>query len=481
MKELMDEALNSASRPGVDYADIRIIRKRDQQFAVKSGRIGSLVDDDDAGFGVRVLYRGAWGFSASSRLKRSEVRRVTDEAVRIAKVSARGLRARVKLSREAVVCDRWDSPVLQDPFTVPPGEKLNILFEIDRLLRKDKHIKVAESGMSFSREEKWFATSEGTRIVQTVTRSGAGYSATAVGNGDCQTRSFPSSHGGQQGTSGFELVRALGLVENAERIRDEAVALLKAPHCPSGELDLILDGSQIALQIHESCGHPSELDRVLGMEANYAGTSFLTVDKVNHFRYGSAMVNLVADTTVPGGLATCGYDDDGVRAQRWPIVESGILKGYHTNREVASAWGVRSRGCSRAQGWGFIPMVRITNLSLMAGEGTLEDIIRDTRRGLLFQTNKSWSIDSRRLNFQFGCEIGFEIKNGRRTRLIKNPSYQGVTPLFWGSCDRIAGPQAWRLWGVGNCGKGQPGQTFGMSHGASPARFQKVRVGIHRA
>lgn len=215
------------------------------------------------------------------------------------------------------------------------------------------------------------------------------------------------------------------------------------------------------------------------MEANYAGTSFATTEKLHKFRYGSEIVNLVADSTVPTGLATIGYDDDGVRAQRWHIVKNGILNGYHTNRELAHVIGEeRSKGCNRADGYDNIPIIRITNLSLMPGSWELDDLIKDTKDGIFMDTNRSWSIDQKRLNFQFGTEIAWEIKNGKKTRLLRNANYQGITPEFWNSCDAICNENYWQLIGVPNCGKGQPGQRAEMSHGCAPARFRNVMVGV---
>jgi len=243
--------------------------------------------------------------------------------------------------------------------------------------------------------------------------------------------------------------------------------------------DLILDGSQLALQIHESIGHPSELDRVLGTEANYAGTSFLTIDKLGKLQYGSPIVNVVADSTIPNGLATVGYDDEGVEAQRWHLIKNGIFVGYLTSRETASAIGEeRSRGCMRADGWSRIPLIRMTNISLMPGECTLDELINDTKDGVYMETNKSWSIDQRRINFQFATELGWRIKNGKKVEPLKNPSYQGITVEFWNSCDAICNEDHFVLWGINNCGKGQPSQRAQMSHGAAPARFRKVRVGV---
>ena len=479
MRDLTAIALNTAKRQGASYADIRILQIISEDLTVRNGELGDISQSESSGFGVRVVVNGAWGFAASPSLTKEDVRKTAIQACRIAKASAKLKKDNVRLSKEEVVDTTWQTPLVIDPFKVVVTEKLDLLFRIDEILRKDRRIKVAESTMGCVREHQWLATSEGAFIDQTLTRTGAGYSATAVENGEVQKRSYPMSFGGQYLGMGYELVKGLALIENAEKTREEAVALLTAKSCPSGKKDLILDGTQLALQIHESCGHPSELDRVLGLEENYAGRSFLTLEKYGKFRYGSDKVTLMADSTVPGGLATMGYDDDGVRSQRWPIVQNGIFVGYHTNREFAPVLkNNRSRGCCRADSWASLPMIRITNLSLMPGDRTLEDLIADTKDGILMCTNKSWSIDQMRYNFQFGCEIGWEIKNGKLGAMLKDCTYQGITPEFWGSCDAVCNGDYWTLWGVVNCGKGQPGQTAAMSHGAAPARFRKVTVGV---
>jgi len=257
------------------------------------------------------------------------------------------------------------------------------------------------------------------------------------------------------------------------------VALLTAPECPGGQKDLIINPNQLFLQIHESVGHPTELDRVMGMEANFAGTSFVTTEKLNKLQYGSEIVNIVADSTIPGGLATQGYDDDGVAAQRWHLIKNGLFTGYLTNRETAHIIGEeRSKGCNRADGWNRLPIIRMTNISLMPGDWTLDDLIADTDDGILIDCNKSWSIDDKRINFQFATEIAWEIKNGKKGQILKNPTYQGKTTEFWNSCDAICDDDHFVLWGTANCGKGQPGQTASMSHGCPPARFKNVTVGV---
>ncbi len=479
MRDFAAIALNSAKINGATYADIRIIIKDTEDIEVRNGEIATLDESESIGFGVRVIVNGCWGFAASSRMEKEEIEKITKKACAEAAASSMLKKEDIRLSKEEIHQTTWHTPFIIDPFSVPVTEKLDLLFRIDKILRADPRIAVAESSMNFMRERQLLATSEGSLIEQTLLRSGGGYSATAVKDGDVQKRSFPMSFGGQYLGMGYEIIRSLDLVENAEKTREEAIALLSARPCAPGKKDIIIDGTQLALQIHESVGHPSELDRVMGLEENYAGRSFLTTEKYGKFRYGSDIVNLVADSTMPTGLSTFGFDDDGIRAQRWHIVKDGTFTGYHTNREFAHVIGdERSKGANRADGWSSLPMIRITNLSLMPGDWRLEDLIKDTEDGLFFCTNKSWSIDQLRYNFQFAAEIGWEIKKGKLGNMVKNCTYQGITPEFWSSCDAICNIDYWRPWGVVNCGKGQPGQTAEMSHGAAPARFRNVTVGI---
>jgi TldD protein len=336
--------------------------------------------------------------------------------------------------------------------------------------------------MNFHREEQWFASSEGSDIHQTKFSTGAGYAAYSFAGTEIQKRSYPSSFGGQWQNKGYELIEELRLVENARRIAEECVALHHADQCPEGVFTILLEGSQLGLQIHESIGHPIELDRVLGMEANFAGTSFLTLDKLRHLRYGSDLVNVVADARQEHGpgLGTFAFDDEGVPAQCTPIITNGLFTGYLSSRDTAHAIGAnRSGGTLRAEGWNRLPIIRMTNVSILPGEKplTLEQLIASTDHAILLQTNKSWSIDDKRYNFQFGCEIGWEIKNGKRARMLKNPSYSGITTEFWNSMDAICSKDEWNLWGTPNCGKGQPQQVMGTGHGAAPARFRNIKVG----
>jgi TldD protein len=332
--------------------------------------------------------------------------------------------------------------------------------------------------MMFWEDLKRFASTEGARIEQRILHSGAGLSACAVGADDLQVRSYPNSFGGQYESAGYELVRRLDLPGHAAETAAMAAALLTAPVCPAGVTTIILDGSQMSLQLHESCGHPTELDRVLGHEANYAGTSFLTTDHLGTLRYGSDVVSIVTDATTPRGLGTFGFDDEGVPAQRADLVRRGRFDGYLTSRETAPLVGLASNGTMRAESWAHIPLVRMTNVNLEPGTWTLDDLIADTRDGIHMITNRSWSIDDKRYNFQFGTEVGYEIRNGKRGRLLKNCTYTGITPEFWNRCDAVCDAADWEIWGTPNCGKGQPSQTMRTAQGASSARFRDIQVGV---
>jgi TldD protein len=456
---------------------VRAIELVREDIQVKNGEVGGLDLSDSAGLGVRVLAGGAWGFSATDDLTKEGAARCAAEAVAIARASASLEHEHVRLAPEPAHRAVWASTCAVDPFRVPLEKKLDLLFAIDAEMRAVRGIKNSESFLTFQRKKQHFLSTEGSDIQQTITRSGGGFAATAVSADDVQRRSFPQAEGFHQ-SLGWEFIESIPFVANARRVAEEAVALLTAPQCPAGERDIILEGSQLALQIHESVGHPTELDRVLGMEANYAGTSFLTLEKKGTLQFGSKLVNLVADATLPHGLATFGFDDDGVEAQRWPIVKDGLFTGYLTSRELAHRVGdERSRGCVRSDGWFHIPMIRMVNLSLLPGKGSLEDLLNDSDGAILMETNRSWSIDQLRYNFQFKTEIAWEIRKGKRARMLKNPTYQGITTRFWNSCDFVCGPEEWKPWGVTNCGKGQPGQVAEITHGAAPARFRKVKLG----
>jgi len=482
MKHIADWALNIATQRGASYVDLRIVDDRSRALATKNGKIGSASVSESLGIGIRVLADGAWGFSASDDLSRGAVEATAARAFAIAKASARVKQHDVQLAPEKPVTAEWTSAYKIDPFTTSVEQNLDLLLKIDSELRSVGGVTLAETNMQFRREEQWYFSSDGANIHQTKFVTGAGYTALVFAGSEIQKRSYPNSFGGQYQNKGYELIEELKLIENARRIGEEAVALLKADKCPEGKLDVILDSSQLGLQIHESVGHPIELDRVLGMEANFAGTSFLTLDKLRKLRYGSDLVNVVADAREEHGpgLGTFAYDDEGVPAQCTPIITNGLFTGYLSSRETAHTIGEnRSGGTLRAENWNRLPIIRMTNISILPGEKplSLEQLIASTDHGILMQTNKSWSIDDKRYNFQFGCEMGWEIKGGKKTRMLKNPSYSGITTEFWNSMDAICSRDEWTLWGTPNCGKGQPQQVMGTGHGASPARFRNISVG----
>jgi TldD protein len=481
VKDIAQQALDTALARGASYVEVRVEDIRERYLSTKNGRPAQVRESQSYGLGVRVIADGAWGFAATDDLTRAGLDKAAALAVEIARSSALCKKQDVQLAPEEKHVDRWVGDCRIDPFAIPVSSCLDLLLKADAELRRVQGVTLAECAMDFRHLEQLFLSSTGSDIFQSKTQTGAGFVATSFSGNEIQKRSYPNSFGGQYQTKGYELVEELDLVGHAPRIAEECVALHHADQCPAGVRDIILGGSQLGLQIHESVGHPIELDRVLGTEANFAGMSFLTVEKLNHLKYASDIVNIVADATPAHGpgLGTFAYDDEGVPAYSTPIVKDGQFVGYLTSRETAAAIGQpRSNGTMRAESWNRIPLIRMTNVSILPGKGSLDELIADTDDGIYMETNRSWSIDDRRYNFQFGTEIGWEIKGGKKARMLKNPSYGGITTEFWNSCDAVCGPEEWTLWGTPNCGKGQPMQTMGTGHGASPARFRKVKVGV---
>ncbi|MBI3895769.1 MAG: TldD/PmbA family protein [Acidobacteria bacterium] len=481
MREYAETVLDHLDRREVQYADVRVIEERERNISTKNGKMGHTSSEESLGLGVRVLLQGCWGFAATDDLSADSLAAVAKRAVEIARASAMAKKADTILVPEEKIVAVWNAPFQIDPFSTTVEDNLNLLLQADAEMRAVPGVTLAEASLHFQRTRQFFMSTEGSAIEQTRVVSGAGLVAYSFLNNEIQKRSYPNSFGGQYQLKGYELMEELKLVENARRVAEEAVALHQADQCPQGKRTIILGSSQLALQIHESIGHPIELDRVLGMEANYAGMSFLTLDKLRNLKYGSAIVNVVADARLEHGrgLGTFGYDDEGVPAQRTDIIKDGLFVGYLTSRETAPALSAkRSNGTMRAEGWNHIPLIRMTNISLLPGTRKFDELIADTDDGIYMETNRSWSIDDRRYHFQFGCEIAWEIRNGKKARMLKNPSYSGITTEFWNSCDAICDKNHWVLWGTPNCGKGQPSQTMGTGHGAAPARFRNVTVGI---
>lgn len=476
MEELADFGMKKLEKSGVSYGDIRFSDINQEVIVVKNGSVESIKDFQSKGYGIRVI-DGGWGFASSSDLTKDGVEKTIERAMKIASASAMASN-KPRMKDVQIFEDTYESDYKKDPFDVSTEDKLEILTESEERMRVDKKVKVTQSSFRAWKFDKIFKSTEGADIHQKIIQCGGGISANATDGEDVQKRSYPNSFGGDFHSEGFEFFESLDLISEAKRVGEEAVKLLDAEQCPSGNMDIILDTSQLALQIHESCGHPTELDRVLGTEASYAGTSFLTPDKLNDLKYGSERVHLTSDATAEHGLGTFGYDDEGVKAKKIDLVKDGIFVGYQASREDATQVDVEVSGSMRADGWQNIPLVRMTNIDLEPGDWSKKEIIEDTDEAILMDTIKSWSIDDKRLNFQFGTEAGYLIKDGEIKKLIKNPTYTGITYKFWRNCDAIAGKEDWRMHGVPNCGKGEPAQTMRTGHGCAPSRFRDIRVGV---
>ena len=479
MKESVELAIAHLKKRGVDYADARCVDSREEKIQIRGEKVENIADETSRGIGIRVLDNGAWGFASTSELSEAEVTACADRALEIARASALTTIDKAQLDDRPPEQGAWKSPRDIDPFSVSLGDKVGLLIAACRILGRDERVTSAKGRMKATRDLKYYTDTEGAALEQDILHCGAIIEVIAEKDGEVQNRSFPCSHEGDWAAAGYEWIEGLGLIENAEQVREEAVALLTAPECPVGEYDLIIGGAQLALQIHESCGHPTELDRAMGTEISLAGGSFMTPDRLGKLQYGSKKVNLYGDSTTPCGMGTFGWDDEGVPGQRFDIVKEGLFVGYQTSRETAKKLGQRSNGTMRADGWARIPLIRMVNVNLAPdpkGPG-LDELIADTKRGLYLEVNKSWSIDDLRLNFSFGCESARLIENGRFGPVVKNPVYTAITPQFWNACDAVCNESAWRVWGVANCGKGQPMQSMHVGHACSAARFRNIQVG----
>ena len=475
MRELCEEAVAAALGAGASYADARGVVRRAQTVGTRNGRVERLDDIETEGIGVRVLVGGAWGFACDRRLSVDGAHAAAQSAAAFARAAPGGHER--ALAPVEPARGEFRTAAEHDPFSVPLADKVEHCLAAEQALSHED-VKVTAASVRAQREHKVFASSEGAANEQELVECGGGIDAMAVRDGITQVRSYPSAHGGSSGQAGWEFVESLGLVREAPRVAEQAAALLRAEPCPSRVTTIVLDSEQMELQVHESVGHPTELDRIYLTEAAYAGTSFIRPDDLGTLRYGSEHMNITADPTTEGGLGTFGFDDEGVPARRERIVGEGVLRSFLSSRETAARLGSGSGGSMRADTWSRMPLVRMTNLHLEPGEGSLEELIAGVDDGIYLETNKSWSIDDKRLNFQFGTQIAWEIKDGKLGRMLRDATYTGQTPVFWGSLDAVAGPAEWRMYGLTNCGKGQPGQHAHVSHGTAPARFRNVQVGF---
>jgi TldD protein len=478
LKTLLNFGVEEALSQGAVYADMRIVDRCTETLVSKNCESLSSRTKYDRGFGIRVIADHCWGFSSSSKLDKNEISKVAKEAVDIAKSGIK-LRRPITLTNSKAFNIKWATPYEIDPFDVPKSEKIAYLRELDNIMLSVSGVRTAKSEMMFKKEKKYYLSSEGSFIEQEFVISGGGIQAIATSPDDVQVRSYPKSPPGSYQSKGYEIFKEFDFLSHAKRVGREAVELLDADPCPVDERDIILMNEQLAFQIHESVGHPAELDRVFGFEANWAGFTFLTPEKLGNYRFGSKDVNLVGDATSPHGMGTFAFDDEGVEAHNFYIVKDGIFTGYLSSRETAPMINQDiSHGNARACGWNRIPIIRMSNINLLPGKWDLDDLIADTDNGILMDMNKSFSIDQFRMNFQFETEMGWEIKSGKKVRMLKNSLYQGITPEFWNSCDGVCSEKYWTIGGTINCGKGEPEQIIEVGHGTAPARFRKVKVGL---
>jgi len=481
INDLALEGLNAARAAGASYADTRIGRYRSQFVSTRERQVTGVNDSESYGVGVRALVDGSWGFAATSDLTREGVQRAAGEAVRLARAARGAQKRRVELAPVTAVKGTWRTPIVRDPIDVPIEEKVALLLAANEAALKVPRIRFVNSSMALLREEKTLATTDGTLTTQTFVRVGPQFSATAFADGEVQSYNEELAPRG----SGWEYIESLNLPGNAERWASLAAEKLTAKSVVPGRYDLILDPTNLWLTIHESIGHPTELDRAMGLEANYAGTSFVAPPEnyIGKFKYGPEFMNVLADRTQEGSLSRVGWDDEGVPADKWWIIEKGIFKDYQTTRDQA-AWiaqltGVRrSHGTSFADSWSTVQFQRMPNISLMPGEQNIgmDEIVADTANGIIVKNRGSWSIDHQRYNFQFSGQAYYEVKNGKITGMLKDVAYQANTPQFWNSMDMMGGQKSYWLGGSFGDGKGEPSQSNSVSHGCVPARFKQVNI-----
>jgi len=475
-KELAEFGLETAADLGALYADVRFVDGVRRLVSIRNGKPDVISRTSESGYGVRLIVDNGWGFVGSNSVSKDGVKEAVGQAVRLARASARTTKQEIVLAPTEAVEDRYESDVKIDPMTVPLEEILDLLTSADEAFREaSPHVRTTSAGILARVEDKYLATSEGSRIEQRIVFCGGDGQGYVAGGGVVQRRTYEIN----PRTMGYEHVRSHDLQGMAREAGREAEELLEAEPCPTEiRSSLILDDPHMYLQIHETIGHASELDRVLGTEADFAGMSFLTPDKLNSFRYGSDQVNFVADPTIPHGLGTYGYDDEGAPARKVYLVENGVLVGYQSSRETAAQLGLgESSAGMRAATPVDLPIIRMNNICLEPGDWKSDEIVEDTRDGVLMRTTNMWSVDQRRLNFQFGCEIGWIIRDGEPAELIRDPTYTGISYEFWRNLDATA-KDDWQLYGTTGCGKGRPSQSIYVGHGAATTRIRDVRIGI---
>ena len=475
--QLADIAISRAKKLGVTYADIRINRYRNESIFTREERVQNVSRTQSFGFGVRVLVNGAWGFAASHIVTPESARRVTGQAVEIARANSVYQRKPVKMAPAPGTRASWKSAYAKDPFDVSIDDKIQFLMKLNQSAMKAKGVSFVNSALTFQNEQKFYVSTDGSRIEQYIIRSHPSFTVTAVDRsaGDFQTR---SSLAGPK-CIGYEYLESYPWLKEAGQAGEEVIAKLNASPVAPGKYDLVIHPSNLWLTIHESVGHSTELDRALLWEADFAGTSFLTPDKTGKLQFGSKICNFFADRTQPEGLATVGYDDEGVPAQRWYLVTDGLFVDWQTTRDLAPLVGhKKSYGCLHADSWGSVPFPRMPNVSLEPAKKSisLEHLVADVEKGILIYGDGSWSIDQQRYNFQFGGQTFWEIKKGKVGAMLRDVAYQSRTTDFWNSCDGLGGQATYEVNGAANDGKGEPTQANAVSHGCPVARFRKVNV-----
>lgn len=470
------DGLVAASKHNASYCDIRQEIIHDESLGYSDGEPDPIESSVSAGWAVRILIDGAWGF-ASSDDPAMPITALTDSAAAIAKASAKVMAERVELTPNKVHVGEFKSPYKADPFAVPLEEKIAFLADIDAAMGANEGINSRSCFASFRKINKYFFSSEGSELHQILIQSGAGISlGKSISRRERYERSYPKQ-AGQYELKGYELLDELDFKSRIPKLVDDINQLATAIDCPAKTTTLVLDGNITSLVIHESIGHALELDRVFGMERNFSGMSFATPENLDTLQYGSSIVNVSVDATARHALGSFGWDDEGVAAKKHMLIENGVLRDYLSSRELAGKVKRTSTANLRAEGWKNIPIIRMSNTILQPGDKSFADLISEVDDGLYMTGPTSWSIDDLRKNFQFGCEIGWEIKNGKLGNAIKNPTFSGCTTQFWNNCDAIGDESQFVIQGTPNCGKGQPGQNARTGEGASPTRFVDIQVG----
>ncbi|HUB39863.1 MAG TPA: TldD/PmbA family protein [Streptosporangiaceae bacterium] len=474
---LLAAAVGTAAEGGASYADVRLSETEELRLYAVSGLAPDERIEGSLGLGVRVLVDGVWGFASRPLRDSGDAAAAARDALRNAQAAAVGSRERVTLPPRAAECGFYQTTAAVDPFAVDAAARERVVADALAAAAAMAGVVRVQAGVNAKRSHRYFASTEGSRQEQHFVESGGMVLAIAAGDQIVQRRSYPNSFHGNTAAAGWEYVAGLRLTEQAARVGAEAVQLLSAPVVDSGTADIIIGPAQLALQIHESTGHALELDRILGDEANFAGRSFIGPDAVGQLRYGSPAVNVVADATVPGTRGSFMFDDEGTRTRRTMLITEGMISNFLSSRDSAARIGAESTAAARSDGWGFLPLCFATNVFLEPGTCTTDELLDRMGNGYYLDDNRSWSIDSQRLNFQFGTEVAWEVRNGKRGRLVRDFSYGGITPQFWGSFEASAGPAEFATFGM-PCGKGEPKEWGFLSHGAAPSLFRNVRIGV---